>query len=359
MFSPENVLEIHARQSLTRGGKRHALLDDIMSEMQAARRNKGREPSLPLPSARGLGENRMPFADFMKKGWNDELPALFSLPEPEESVECIENIKGQFTDFTFLLDCGKGSFGHVWLVQDMTGMIVALKMIPRTEHASFQHELSGLTFYRQNIRNFRNLVQIHHVGQTKDFFFYTMDAAYSLVKDRYIPLTLKNLLRFCVLTPLDGCHVVTSLLEGLAELHGHMLSHRDVKPDNVIFVDGTAKLCDMGLISPCSLKDPKGTRDFIPPDYAGISDDAIGISCDLYAMGKVLYTVLINDVLLSCFPWVPKTILRDSLGKRVNKVINTACAPTQSKRFRSAMEFIAALEKIQRSRRGFLSRIFH
>ena len=106
MFSPENVLEIHARQSLTRGGKRHALLDDILSEMQAARGNKGREPSLPMPSVRGLGKDRMPFADFMKKGWNDELPALFSLPKPEESVECIENIKGQFTDFTFLLDCG-------------------------------------------------------------------------------------------------------------------------------------------------------------------------------------------------------------------------------------------------------------
>ena len=42
----------------------------------------------------------------------------------------VEKIKKQFPDFVFLLYCGRGQFGGVWLVMDLSGQIVALKLIP-------------------------------------------------------------------------------------------------------------------------------------------------------------------------------------------------------------------------------------
>ncbi len=166
----------------------------------------------------------MRFADFLENGWILENLPPFQREDAAESMEYLENIKSQFTDFTFLLNCGRGGFGHVWLVRDMSGMILALKTISRKQDESFRKELAGLSLFRQNIRNFKNLVQIHHVGQTADFFFYTMDAAYSLVRDRYIPLTLENLFHFCHFSPSDSGDIIKSLLEGVTELHTHSLS---------------------------------------------------------------------------------------------------------------------------------------
>ena len=40
-----------------------------------------------------------------------------------------------------------------------------------------------------------------------------------------------------------------ALSQGLAQLHRHDLVHRDVKPFNIIFVNGVPKLGDIGLVA--------------------------------------------------------------------------------------------------------------
>ncbi len=347
MFSPIEVKEVVHNDELTRGGKRHALLD----QMLAARKDtSGQDPGIQLPAFSFMPEEfkKMRFADFLENGWTRERLPPFLQKDVAESMEYLENLKNQFTDFTFLLDCGCGGFGHVWLVRDMTGMILALKTISRKQHESFRKELAGLSLFRQSIRNFKNLVQIHHVGQTADFFFYTMDAAYSLVRDRYIPLTLENLFHFCHFSPSNSGDIIKSLLEGVTELHTHSLSHRDIKPGNVILIDGLPKLCDMGLVSPSDGKDSGGTREFIPPDFAAIPDAEAGVSCDLYALGKLLYGLLANDGVLGNYPALPREALRNTLGKKLNQVFNIACAPSYAERFRTADEFTKTLDAARR-----------
>ena len=355
MFSPVEVREVVQNQEQTRGGKRHALLDQMLVALEvSSRRNSW--ILLPAPSFKPQEFKKMAFADFLENGWTQENLPPFQRKDAAESMEYLENIKKQFTDFTFLLNCGRGGFGHVWLVRDMTGMILALKTISRKQHESFRKELAGLSLFRQKIRNFKNLVQIHHVGQTADFFFYTMDAAYSLVRDRYIPLTLKNLFHFCHFSPSDSGDIIKSLLEGVMELHRHSLSHRDIKPDNVIFIDGLPKLCDMGLVSPNDIKDSAGTDEFMPPDFAAIPDAEAGISCDLYALGKLLYGLLANDGFLSNYPLLSREVLADTLGKKLNLVFNIACGSSHAERFRTANDFTRTLDAArQLSEDSFLS----
>ena len=359
MYSPFEVEEIRAGRALSGHGNRHALLDRELAAMKKARKGAQMEVlSSPSPDFRPPVMEKMRFADFLEHGWSGD--EGWAVPENDtaESLKYLENLKSQFSDFTFLLNCGRGSFGHVWLVEDMTGLIVALKTIPRKRNELFQQELSSLTLYRRNIRNFTNLVQIHHVGRTQDFFFYTMDAAYSVFRKSYVPLTLKNLLRFCNFAPRESFEIVSSLLCGVAELHSHGLSHRDIKPENIIFSERTPKLCDMGLVSPDSQKDSGGSREFIPPDFAAIPDEKAGVSCDLYAMGKVLYGILANNEFLWNYPRLPREVLNDSLGKRLNKVINVACGASYARRFRSAEEFTEKLEEASRPERTFFSRLF-
>ena len=358
MYSPVDVAEIQAGRTLSLRGNRHALLDRELAAMKTMQQKEAQMEVLaaPLPYFQPPVMEKMHFADFLEHGWSGAEDLAVPENDAAESLKYLENLKSQFSDFTFLMNCGRGSFGHVWLVEDMTGLIVALKTIPRKRNELFRQELSSLKLYRRNIRNFTNLVQIHHVGLTRDFFFYTMDAAYSVFQKSYVPLTLRNLFRFCTFAPRESFDIVKSLLCGVAELHSHALSHRDIKPENIIFAGLTPKLCDMGLVSPSREKDSGGSRGFIPPDFAVLPDENAGTSCDLYAMGKVLYGILANDEFLWNYPRLPREILKNSFVKELNKVINTACASSYRDRFQTAENFTEALENAASPRRGWFLR---
>ena len=119
-----------------------------------------------------VNDNRIAYQKFLSEGFTEThyFPyAKFFYPPNE-----IEKIKAQLTDFTFLFYCGRGQFGSVWLVKDLSEQIVALKLIPKKAFRQLEAEKDGLITYRNKIKNFEHLVQIYHVGQTKDFFYYAL-----------------------------------------------------------------------------------------------------------------------------------------------------------------------------------------
>ena len=42
--------------------------------------------------------------------------------------------------------------------------------------------------------------------------------------------------------------ICTEILTGIKELHSEDIYHRDIKPDNILFINGTWKISDLGLI---------------------------------------------------------------------------------------------------------------
>src|SRR5262249_25159789 len=70
------------------------------------------------------------------------------------------------------------------------------------------------------------------------------------VSDFYAPRTLRSDLKRLSRLPTAAClRLALDVTSGLAQLHRHGLVHRDVKPGNIIYANGRAKLADIGLVS--------------------------------------------------------------------------------------------------------------
>jgi serine/threonine protein kinase len=141
-----------------------------------------------------------------------------------------------------------------------------------------------------------------------------------------------------------------ALADALEFLHQQGLTHRDIKPQNVIFVNGRPKLADMGLISEIWPPDQKhtyvGTPGYMPPPPESPGTP----QADIYALGMLLY-VLSTGRNPTFFPEI-STTLADSTEIddffRLNPIILKACDPDRTQRYQSAVEMLDALRQADR-----------
>jgi serine/threonine-protein kinase len=145
-----------------------------------------------------------------------------------------------------------------------------------------------------------NTVQVFDYGHTADgTFYYVME---------YLPgLTLEELVRrHGPLPPARAVHFLRQVCAALGEAHARGLTHRDIKPGNVMVCErggmqDVAKLLDFGLV-----RAPKedadggtltregsvaGTPAYMSPEQAG-GQDGIGPASDIYSVGALAYFLL-------------------------------------------------------------------
>lgn len=202
-------------------------------------------------------------------------------------------------DYERLLLCGEGSYGAVWAVRDRVGVHRAMKVIDLKRLAQVGvrcHEMASLETYCRKIGQHPHLITVHHVGVAEGLLYYTMEladdcSASGSVREslprNYRPMTLETVIREGRLRPDIAVEITRRLLKGLRELHSLDLLHRDVKPSNIVFVDRSPKLADIGILAPDSdVVRRMGTPRYMPPDAV------IDKSADTFAMGRVLEEML-------------------------------------------------------------------
>ena len=171
---------------------------------------------------------------------------------------------------------GKGAAGDLFRVADITGKELALKIV----RAGWRdRELGSVKLFRQ-LPAHPALAQVLQAGELADgHFFYTMELADNAAGDGYRPDTLADRLRTRPPALPELLKIMDAAAEGASHLHEHGLFHGDIKPDNLIFVNGNLKLADFGTLS----GGDSGTAGFLPDDPVS------GIDRDCYALGKTLY----------------------------------------------------------------------
>lgn len=222
--------------------------------------------------------------------------------------------KESFHGLKLIAHCGGGAYGDVYYCEDISGKKMAVKIISKKKLGdSWERELHGVVNYRQITENAPCLLQIFHVEEDGETFFYTMEPADSASKNEYIPDTLAYRLQSGALPQTDLFRILYGIFSGIKLLHQAGFAHRDIKPDNILFVKGEPKLADIGLLSSLSntLTVLAGTLEFIPPEERGAdmgsSNTLSRKRNDLYAFGKVIYCA-VTGMSPHEYPTVPQDL---------------------------------------------------
>ena len=231
---------------------------------------------------------------------------------------------------TLLRKCGEGGCGEVWLAEDDIGARVALKILVG-RHS--EREVAGLKNYKDC--DHPNLLRIRHVEISGESICYTMDAADDLNRGagEYLPDTLANRLnRYGRLDGAEVAAMLDGLLSGLEELHSKGLVHRDIKPDNILWVNGRVVLSDAGLVAPAGKHTLVGSPGFISPRLLE-TDGVAGPGDDFYALSKVVYCAL-TGLPPGEYPSIPPD-MTISVDPRLSRALRAGC----SRRIGSSAEF--------------------
>ena len=257
-------------------------------------------------------------------------------------------------DHKVLRCIGGGSYGEVWLAQHTSGTYRAVKFVSRQmfqRDRPFEWEFTGMLKYEGVSRAHEGLVDVLQVGRDDAVFFYVMelgDDAFlgrEVQPERYVPKTLRSEIDHRGRLPFADClQIALSLTSALGHLHRHGLVHRDVKPANVIFVNGQPKLADIGLVAEVhAARSYVGTEGFIPPEGPGTAQ------ADLFALGKTMYEMATGKDRKE-FPALPTDLAGSPDHERLlefNEVILKACANDPSARYQTAAEMLSDLALLQ------------
>ncbi len=262
-------------------------------------------------------------------------------------------------DHTLLRLVGRGSYGEVWLAQNIMGAGRAVKVVRRTAFQSarpFEREYSAIRRFEPLSRQADGLIHVLHVGRHDDagLFYYVMELADPVVPGGaeldvagYAPRTLAGEFARTGRLPLADClGVACSLAQALGALHQKGLVHRDVKPSNIIYVNGRTKLADIGLLSEQGeSRSFVGTEGYIPPEGPGAP------GADVFSLGKVLYQAC-TGLEHTRYPELPAAwIARDEHGAmEFFEIVLRACEGDAARRYANAGELQGDLALLQSGR---------
>ena len=190
------------------------------------------------------------------------------------------------------MDClGEGGNGKVSLAQDRnSGKSVAIKILSNGSEEKKQRFLDEIQIVEKYSASILGIIPI--LEACSEEFWYSMPIAKAIMKH----------IKEAELTVTEIIQGIIKLADTLSQLHSNNVSHRDIKPDNILFYDGRFCLSDFGLASfPDSpdefTRSDKGLGAIftIAPEMKRDPKHADGKKADVFSLAKTMWMLLTGD----------------------------------------------------------------
>ncbi|MDR6986388.1 serine/threonine-protein kinase [Paenarthrobacter nitroguajacolicus] len=191
---------------------------------------------------------------------------------------------------------GSGAVGEVWTVTATDGRTLAAKVL-RPEHADDPSLVERFVRERSVLLGLKD----SHIVTVRDMV--VEGERLAIVMDFVAGGSLRDVVKEAgTLPPEDAVNVAAEIFDALAFAHSRGVTHRDIKPDNVLLARpwsqceaGDVRVSDFGISDVVGEKIRQttgliGTPQYMPPEL--ISQGRSGPLGDVYSTGVLLYELL-------------------------------------------------------------------
>ena len=205
------------------------------------------------------------------------------------------------TEGMFLVDryeilnkVGVGGMADVYKAKDhILGRVVAIKVLKN----EFSEDMNFVTKFRTEAQSAAglehpNIVNIYDVGSENGMHFIVMEYVEGITLKTYIEK--KGQLSFK-----EATSIAIQVARGIETAHNKNLTHRDIKPQNIIIsTEGKVKVTDFGIAKAISSNtlssDAMGSVHYVSPEQA--RNGFIDGRSDIYSLGIVMYEMVTGRV---------------------------------------------------------------
>jgi len=244
---------------------------------------------------------------------------------PTQSVHSDSTPPERLGKYRILQKIGEGGMGEVYLAEQVEPVRrrVALKIIKRgleTDRviARFEAERQALAML-----NHPNVAKVFDAGSTPHGRPY-----FAMEYVEGVPVT-----EFCDrhrLTMKERMQLLMQVCEGVQHAHQNAIIHRDIKPSNVLVTtqDGKRipKIIDFGVAKATAQRLTErtvftelgqliGTPEYMSPEQAEMTAEAVDTRTDVYSLGVLLY-----ELLVGALPFDPRELRRAGFDEIRRKI---------------------------------------
>ncbi len=260
-------------------------------------------------------------------------------------------------DYTLLDFVGSGGFADVWRAEKRTALDkndFALKFFrPKSDGLEFDKIDKEIRVWKQ-LKGLPHIISITELDQFEDYVYVVSDFAKGGSLEKYLR---KNNGKAKSIE--EAVQITIEILTGLENLHEKGFVHRDLKPDNILIMNGKHCLADFSVSrkmkSHSKATGTAGTFEYMPPE-AFDKKPLISAETDIWAIGVILQRLLTGKLpypqddqpsLIAAILMSEPERASDKYPKHLRSIINKALQKERTNRFQSAKEMRAALEKPQ------------
>jgi len=271
--------------------------------------------------------------------------------------------------YKILEKIGSGGMGDDYLAEDTKlDRKVALKVLPpelaenEERRARFQREAKAIAAL-----DHPNIVQVFSVEEADGVHFITMQLVHGKTLTELLPKNGFPLNKFF--------EIAIPLADAVAAAHQEGITHRDLKPDNMMVGDdGRIKVLDFGLAKPTSgfvggdadsaaptaAKTAEGvivgTLNYMSPEQA--QGKTVDARSDIFSLGVVFYEMLTGqrpfsgetsaEILSSIIKDTPDSTsdLNPTIPRDLAKLVRRCLAKDPERRYQSAKDIRNELEEL-------------